>query len=507
MKPRSEGGQIKNQEEDIMKKSAVTIGLFIILLLPFHALAASYSYYVPYYSSLSNGGQTYWTGVAVRNGSIDSTANVNAFVYDQSGTLIKTETKTLQPNGQDAFLAGAGLKKEGWVHVDSDQPLGGLCFVAMNNSPMLMFDITLISDLSNVLYVPHAAQNDTWDTFIMICNPNGKSINPSITFYDSNGNALAQNEYTIPANGSVKCPLSELVTGVSKGSVEIISTDGIAAFALYHNTKTGDYSYAGIGAMDPKAYKTYRACGTYVMTGPTSQTITWQESTFNDALRIDVGTENLTILSCTDTSMTTQPEGGDTVQWTRLSGSGNSIIGKWKAVGVDPITFIIDVRDDNAIYAHAYAPYLSISNKTIAIDGNYGDWTAAERVYVDTDGADCSNVAGRDIREVYMAKDDRFLYLRMVLNGALDPTFGYKFGEEIHLFVGSGGNIFYYIGDEVDPATPNINLPASYVHIDGSQFECKFFLLDAWKNRTMRVWCDQGTETECRDEFCLGVMP
>jgi len=54
--------------------------------------------------------------------------------------------------------------------------------------------------------------------------------------------------------------------------------------------------------------------------------------------------------------------------------------------------------------------------KTIAIDGNYDDWDINDRVYNDTNGSDCNNVAGRDIQEVYVAQDDTYIYLRFILN-------------------------------------------------------------------------------------------
>ncbi len=43
-----------------------------------------------------------------------------------------------------------------------------------------------------------------------------------------------------------------LLIGHLKGNgVEITASQGVAAFALYHNLKTGDRSYAGISAVKP----------------------------------------------------------------------------------------------------------------------------------------------------------------------------------------------------------------------------------------------------------------
>jgi len=55
---------------------------------------------------------------------------------------------------------------------------------------------------------------------------------------------------------------------------------------------------------------------------------------------------------------------------------------------------------------------VNLQHKTITIDGDFSDWEATDRLYVDTDGSDCGGAPGRDIREVYLAEDDNFLYVR-----------------------------------------------------------------------------------------------
>ena len=116
-----------------------------------------------------------------------------------------------------------------------------------------MADITLIPTLSQTLDVPHVAQDTQWDTAVLVCNPNGSSTEVTLRFVDAQGNALYTADHVIPANGSGRYELLDLVGGInySNGSVEIDADQGVAAFALYDNLKYGQFSFAGISAVDP----------------------------------------------------------------------------------------------------------------------------------------------------------------------------------------------------------------------------------------------------------------
>ena len=206
------------------------------------------SYYLPCFTGLTG----YYTGVALRNSSSSASANVSVVAYENNGTTVVTENKILPTRGQAAFPVGYGSGKDGWIQVNSDQSLTGLCFITPLSTG-LMFDITLIPNLSTTLIVPHVAQNSRWDTTIYICNPNAISTTVTLTFVKADGTALTPQNYTISAMGSGKYALADLVQGGSyvNGSVEISATQGVAAFALYDNLKSGRTCYAGIRAVDP----------------------------------------------------------------------------------------------------------------------------------------------------------------------------------------------------------------------------------------------------------------
>jgi hypothetical protein len=239
--------------EEAMRGKSVLGAFLLVFILAGTALAESHQYYLPYYTSL--GGK--WTGVALRNCSTTETANTTVTVYRSSGSVITTHANALNPSGQKAFMAGPGAAAEGWIKVVSDRPLTGLSFIGNGSAPLLMFDITLISELSMLLHIPHVAQSATapvWDTTIMLCNPNGSQASVTLRYVNENGTVTRTAARTIPALGSGKYLLADILQGdtCTRGTVEVESNVGVAGFALYENTSDpGHVSYAGISAVKP----------------------------------------------------------------------------------------------------------------------------------------------------------------------------------------------------------------------------------------------------------------
>gem|GEM_PF-1515453 len=209
-----------------------------------------YSYYLPYCVE----GANKWTGLGLRaSGDASQSANVSVIIYDQNGEILKTQDRVIRGGGQDAFVIETdNSQNEGWIRVNSDRPLSGCCFFGSTGYHSYMADITLISELSEKLYVPHIGQNYQWDSKIMVCNPHDGDTTVTLTFVDKEGNALSPKKYTISPNGSGIYEVADLVgdTEYVNGSVEISATRGIAAFALYDDLKWQDgVSFAGISAV------------------------------------------------------------------------------------------------------------------------------------------------------------------------------------------------------------------------------------------------------------------
>ena len=230
-----------------MKKNLLSAMLFAaaVVLFGWCPTAGAATYYLPYY--VSGGGDS--TGIGLRNLSTTATANVTVKVYDESGGApVSTETRQIPKNGQWTRVLSDGVSREGWVMVESNQSLAGLCFVGKDDC---MMDVPITDTASTSLVVPHGAQNQSWDTIAYVANPNSSSTLVRFHYYDSNGALLSQQSVNIPARGSVQVPYSTILKGAeaSGGSLLISGEQAVVAFALYSNRKTGNYWYAGINAL------------------------------------------------------------------------------------------------------------------------------------------------------------------------------------------------------------------------------------------------------------------
>ena len=211
-----------------------------------------YRYYLPYFEA----GGTLFTGVALNNTNPSEAAAAAVTVYSQDGTKLERSEISLPAMGQASLVAGKGLDDKGWILVESNRKLAGLCFIADSSQGYLMFDITLIPELSTLLHVPHVAQDKTWDTDIYICNPNGQEVIVTLTFRNTGGQVIATKNVAIPANGSGAYQVGELL-GEGLGSVALEADPsgpgGIAAFAVYYNGENvpGGMAKSGISAVSP----------------------------------------------------------------------------------------------------------------------------------------------------------------------------------------------------------------------------------------------------------------
>ncbi len=217
---------------------------FCLMLLASLSVAESSTYFIPYYAR-DNGVAT---GAGLRNLSTSSVANVTIQVYSETGSLLETQQVQVVPNGQWSGIVGNNASLEGWFQVESDQHLAGLCFVAKDNC---MMDVPITETLSKKLIIPHVAQNSIWDTIVYIANPNEQTASGTIQFLNISGDVIADQSISIPRMGSEQIFLSDVKgeAGAAEGSVFIQLNHRIAGFALYHNRKIGQYSYAGINAV------------------------------------------------------------------------------------------------------------------------------------------------------------------------------------------------------------------------------------------------------------------
>ena len=220
-----------------------------------------------------------------------------------------------------------------------------------------------------------------------------------------------------------------------------------------------------------------------------------------------VGSYSLPIINLTEKQLVIIDPSGDQATWNRVSGSSQTLIGSWQEESSSPSSrnIMLFKEDGSWSYTREDTPFM-VQEKQINIDGNYSDWSEEDRVYLDNDGPECDDAPGRDLKEVYIAKDAIFIYLRFVLNEQLDNLFQYLFGDEnLHMRVYKGNEGFkvsYSSGTGIT-GNSSIDLPDTFIHVDGNQFEVKLFNLEAWNNKPLQAWVDQGRETVCRDSASL----
>ena len=205
-------------------------------------------YYVPYFSV----GASTWTGLALANNSASGTASVLVRLYSHDGSVITTlPAIAIAPDGQyNGALATAG-ETRGWLRISSDEELSGLCFLGTG----LMADIPFSDTLANELMIPHVAQDEIWDTTIMVCNPSESSATSlSFTYSTRDGSSLTYlGSVTLAPLQSSSYALGELFNSalpLTGGRLRIVAGGSqVAAFALYSNEKSGGSYFAGINAV------------------------------------------------------------------------------------------------------------------------------------------------------------------------------------------------------------------------------------------------------------------
>lgn len=211
----------------------------------------NYTYYVPYFIA----GTSYYTGCGLKNTSTSESNQVTVTIYSQAGSQLDQVTKTLQPDGQETFSVGNSITEPGWIKVDADLKLTGFFGFGPRASGVDNYsaDMSLSYDLSTTLHIPNGVFDETWDTTIYACNPNEEAAVVTVIYRNPSGEVVQQKDYTIAANGSTAIALSALLNSSyqSFGGVEMVSTEAIAAFALYQNIKSGGRSYLGLSAVDP----------------------------------------------------------------------------------------------------------------------------------------------------------------------------------------------------------------------------------------------------------------
>jgi len=203
-----------------------------------------FSYYLPFFTT-ENGN---WTGLGLANSDDYSESIVSITVFNETGTVATGSSVIIPKSGQFAFSLTPPNVTRGWIQVDSDSPLEGLAFIGMSGYPALMADIPFVDTTSYHMVVPHVAQDQNWETTLLLCNPGLSAASIRIDNINQLGQIAGSAERVIAAQGSAGYTLNTLFPDLSEvgGKLEISSTGGLAGFALYSNKKSGGSYFAGI---------------------------------------------------------------------------------------------------------------------------------------------------------------------------------------------------------------------------------------------------------------------
>ena len=210
------------------------------------AMAASYVYYMPW---ISNAGSQ-WSGLAFTNLSTTEKASTWVTVFKADGAMISHQTLSVPIQGQIVMTVGGQDRTDGWVVVESDQKLGGLCFVGDGSS--WVYDVPFSETRSRYWVVPHSAEDGVWKSYIMLCNSKVGDIKATMEFRDPLGHSLFSEQITVPGGQSIRVPVSDLCQGTLQLSGSIwVASDNLpfSVFCLYSSLESGGRSIAGINAV------------------------------------------------------------------------------------------------------------------------------------------------------------------------------------------------------------------------------------------------------------------
>lgn len=304
---------------------------------------------------------------------------------------------------------------------------------------------------------------------------------------------------------------------LSKNYVTVIISIFIKCSVLFaaSNSIANDVMLFPIVVKDYTALKNYygpryTATGTYTFE-PASGKFKGNFTFSNFRINIDGPSAydqfEMQIDSITSKELIFRDEEGKIYNWKRIS-RGIGLPGVWKMEVSDGIFQELSLNNEGlmsfTMYGSMNVGYpIKVRKHTITIDGTFTDWSTINPIVLDRKNSDCNNAPGTELRKLYIAQDDDFIYVAMALNGPPAPGFRYKFGQAIHLRVTAEGGIglaspicgkFYASAQLAFGSIPNY---------EDHMFEARFPKCVAhgfawWHPDHFQVWSDQDSDSYCR---------
>jgi len=225
--------------------------------------------------------QTYY---AIVNPS-DTGASITVTYYQADGTVVSTDSLTLDPYQKIGRFAVSGT---GWISVQSDTPIVGMLnFDDYRNRMGTIEHATP----SSTLYFPHFHQDSSWQTYYAIANPSDTSASVTVTYYRADGSVITTDTLTLNAysklgrfavggTGWIKVESTVPIVGMLNfddyrnrmGSIVAVTPQSSAIFPHFHQDSNWETFYAivnlGPSATFDAAY--CRADGSTITIVPTT---------------------------------------------------------------------------------------------------------------------------------------------------------------------------------------------------------------------------------------------
>ena len=146
----------------------------------------------------------WWTGIAIVNAKLSTSANVTLTAYapngvqiDQANILLPARNKTV---GTVSDLFGLGANTQGWVEASSDQPIVGFELLNADDAAEQAWGLAAIESqgVAYKIFMAHYISSIKWWSLFGIANPSESvTANITMTSFLNGGGTAATDTFTI----------------------------------------------------------------------------------------------------------------------------------------------------------------------------------------------------------------------------------------------------------------------------------------------------------------------
>jgi hypothetical protein len=221
-------------------------------------------------------GNTFWlpfvqrdasheTGIAISN-TTQEAGSVTLTLYDVNGTTVAQTNQPLSPGAQIAGvihdLLGVSGDITGWLRVDGSVELAAMQILVRTDTGWVA-SVPVVRAPDVIQFFPQVAVNSGWQTTVAVANTSTSPANAKAILYDTSGNLIAVQPFSLPALGYTFLDVASLfkVDSFSNGHLEIAADQPVATNEFFT-------SPLGIGALSGQRPVTAGADGKWTQFFP-----------------------------------------------------------------------------------------------------------------------------------------------------------------------------------------------------------------------------------------------